>query len=91
MFVDRLRRGVQSQSLEDTADQLQELYNTIHTMVTTHPTFAGERGMRCASAECSRKDLGVGKLLDHTFAVTCFSQISKNCHLADCIIFVVQT
>uniref|UniRef100_A0A6A7FTA0 Rab5 GDP/GTP exchange factor-like isoform X2 n=1 Tax=Hirondellea gigas TaxID=1518452 RepID=A0A6A7FTA0_9CRUS len=44
VFVDKLRRHVHGQSLADTADQVQELYNNIHSMVTTHHAFAGMSG-----------------------------------------------
>ncbi|XP_047737188.1 uncharacterized protein LOC125178138 [Hyalella azteca] len=39
--VDKLRRSLQTQSLEQTADLLQDLYTNLHSMVTNHHSFAG--------------------------------------------------
>ncbi|KAF2358608.1 VPS9 domain [Trinorchestia longiramus] len=39
--VDKVRRSLQSQHLEHTEDLLQELYTSLHSMVSTHHAFAG--------------------------------------------------
>ena len=52
--VEKLLRNVHTQTLEETADQIQDLYTAIHNMVTTHQAFAGNTQDLCTAIHSKR-------------------------------------